>query len=180
MVRSSGVVSCLIAFFLGVLATQSVVADEAPWSQFRGPDGSGQTQQTGLPVNWTASDVTWRTELEGQGHSSVCLWDEQIFLTSARSADNGQVERYVVCLNRNDGQVIWRQTASLGPSEQLHKMNSFATPTCVCDGERVVAFFGAAESTVTTCRASHSGPATWAHFPARGVVPHRRSFLAIW
>ncbi len=142
MVRASCVVSCLMAFSIGVLVTQSAVAAEGQWSQFRGQDGSGHTQQTGIPVRWTASDVTWRTELEGQGHSSVCLWDEQIFLTSAQSTDNGQVERHVVCLNRNDGQVVWQQTASLGAAEQLHKMNSFATPTCACDGQRVVAFFG--------------------------------------
>ncbi len=142
MTRLRFLVGCIVTVFVGTLAVRPAIGEEGQWARFRGPDGSGHTRQTGLPLRWDAGDVTWRTELEGQGHSSVCLWDEKIFLTSARQNDDGLVERLVMCLNRNDGRVVWRQVASRGEAESLHKMNSFATPTCACDGQRVVAFFG--------------------------------------
>jgi outer membrane protein assembly factor BamB len=95
-----------------------------------------------VPTRWSADDVVWRTELPGRGHSSVCLWGERIFLTAARRTDAGKIERTVLCLDRGNGRQIWRQVASVTEAESLHRMNSFATPTCATDGEQVVAFFG--------------------------------------
>jgi len=77
--------------------------------------------------------------LKGRGQSSPIFWDERIFLTTASS--DGR-ERQVVCLNRNDGRTLWEKTAWTGEPESLHKMNTWASPTCATDGERVYAFFG--------------------------------------
>jgi len=92
-------------------------------------------------VKWSPADVAWRTELPGIGHSSPCLWDERIFLTSARKSGS-QVERYVICLDRGSGEILWKHRASAGEAEKVHSMNCFATATCATDGERIVAFFG--------------------------------------
>jgi outer membrane protein assembly factor BamB len=48
----------------------------------------------------------------------------------------------VFCLDRNDGKKLWQQTAWTGQPEPSHKMNGWASATCVTDGEVVVAFFG--------------------------------------
>ena len=130
---------------LGLLALlvlqQGQLSAESRWPAFRGADGLGQSADSDVPVTWNAGDVAWRTELTGTGHSSPCLWDDRVFLTGARK-NGGQVERYVICLNRADGKVLWQRLASTGPAEKLHTMNGFATATCATDGERVVAFFG--------------------------------------
>ena len=133
---------CLPAILIAATTLASAARAESNWPRYRGPDGSGHCAEANFPVRWGADDVVWRTELEGEGNSSVCLWGERIFLTTARRTDNGQVERIVLCLDRNDGRRIWRQVASVGDAESVHKMNSYATPTCATDGERVVAFFG--------------------------------------
>ena len=52
------------------------------------------------------------------------------------------VRRHLLCLDRSNGKVLWNQIVATGGGEQLHKMNSWATPSCATDGERVVAFFG--------------------------------------
>lgn len=114
---------------------------ETRWPRFRGPDGNGQSAEKNLPSKWGAADLAWRTELPGKGHSSPCLWDEMIFLTSAHEKD-GQVERLVICLQRDTGKILWQKAVPAGPPESVHNMNGFATPTCATDGERVVAFFG--------------------------------------
>ena len=142
MPRVSCVVCCLVVAFVGLLAVPPAVHAQSDWPRFRGPDGSGHCVEANLPVTWGPRDVVWRTELEGQGHSSACIWDQRIFLTTARKTASDEVERIVLCLDRADGRVIWRRVASVGQGESLHAMNSFATATCASDGERVVAFFG--------------------------------------
>lgn len=124
------------------LTAQPLASAEAHWPQFRGPDGSGHCSDGRVPVTWGPGDVAWRTELEGQGHSSPCIWGERVFLTTARKADAGQVERIVLAVDRASGKVLWRRAASVGGAEPVQRLNSFASATCATDGQRVVAFFG--------------------------------------
>lgn len=137
---------CGVCFFVAMcvsgMAWQPSPAAGGDWPRFRGPDGLGQCEETGLPVHWDAGDVAWRAELEGRGHSSACVSGGRIFLTTATRTDAGQVERIVLSLDRSDGRQIWRQVAWVGQAEKIHRMNSYATPTCATDGQRVVAFFG--------------------------------------
>ena len=97
---------------------------------------------TNLPVEFGASQIEWQTDLPVIGHSSPVVWGERIFLTGA-TQQGDSVRRHVVCLSRDSGRVLWNQVASVGAAESLHKMNSWATPSCATDGDRVVAFFGA-------------------------------------
>ena len=115
---------------------------ETIWPRFRGPDGTGQSADDNVPVQWGPRDVIWRTELKGLGHSSPCVWEKKIFLTGARKTANEQVERMVFCVDRNTGAAVWQQVASVGEAEVTHNMNGLASATCVTDGQRVVAFFG--------------------------------------
>ncbi len=115
---------------------------ETRWPKFRGPNGTGQSADDNVPVQWGPENVVWRTELIGQGHSSASIWDEKIFLTASRKTEDEQVERLVFCLDRNTGNIVWQQVASIGKAEVTHGMNGFASATCATDGQRVVAFFG--------------------------------------
>lgn len=134
------------AFHLGLYAAAlgccltSVVAAGENWPGWRGPRGDGHSAETQLPVSWDASAVAWKTTVAGRGQSSPVVWGERIFLTSA---EDGGRQRKVLCLDRATGKQIWQQVAGWkGQAEPLHKMNSWASATCVTDGELVVAFFG--------------------------------------
>ena len=109
------------------------------WSRWRGPDQNGHSAATNLPVEWSASDVAWKTDLKGQGQSSPVVAGNRIFLTSA--LENGR-QRIVMCLDRDGGRELWSKVAWTGDPEPSHKMNGWASATCVTDGERVYAFFG--------------------------------------
>lgn len=114
---------------------------ESCWPGFRGADGSGHSSVK-LPVKWSVDDVVWRTELTGKGHSSPCIWDDKIFLTSGLKSGSNRAKRLIICVEQRSGKVLWEKPVSQGDAESVHDMNSFATSTCVCDGQRVVAFFG--------------------------------------
>jgi outer membrane protein assembly factor BamB len=112
---------------------------EPAWPQWRGPRGDGHSAETGLPVEWDARAVVWKTPLKGKGQSSRVVWGERVFLTSA--LDGGRT-RQVLCVNRKDGAILWEREAWSGAPEPTHAMNGWASATCATDGERVVAFFG--------------------------------------
>ncbi len=121
------------------LAGTALLQAESNWTRFRGPLGTGHSEDTNVPTKWDEKAVVWKTELKGSGQSSVVNWGDQLFLTS--SNETGE-ERYVISLDKKTGNVLWERSVSVSAPESTHKMNSWATPTCVTDGERVVAFFG--------------------------------------
>ncbi|MCH7725161.1 MAG: PQQ-binding-like beta-propeller repeat protein, partial [Planctomycetes bacterium] len=131
--------------FLSLLLTSTLVLSsstalaENNWPGWRGPLGTGHSNEKGLPVEWSQDDVVWKTELPGFGQSSPVVWKDRIFLTSA--LENGR-QRIVFCVERASGKILWQQVAWNGSPEQTHRMNMFASATCATDGERVVAFFG--------------------------------------
>jgi outer membrane protein assembly factor BamB len=108
------------------------------WSRFRGPAGTGHYSGPALPTKWGPENVLWRVEIKGEGHSSPCSWQQRIFLTSA--TDQART-RLVLALDSRDGRRLWEKTISCASPEKTHRLNSFATPTCATDGERIVAFF---------------------------------------
>ena len=60
------------------------------WNQFRGPNGDGMSEATGLPVEFgESSRVRWKTAIHDEGWSSPVIWGDQIWLTAA-CADGSQ------------------------------------------------------------------------------------------
>ena len=124
-----------------VVASAAVQA-QTNWPRFGGEQGNFTSEEKGIPQSWTDSDVQWQVDLGGIGQSVPVVWDKRIFVTSSEQLSDGKVARFVHCLNRLDGKTIWKQQAATGPGESLHKMNTWATPSCATDGELVVAYFG--------------------------------------
>ena len=130
----------------------------ADWTRFRGPDGSGVSDDKGLPETWSASEnIVWKTPLPGFGSSSPITLGDKIFLTcySGYGLDQeqpGQQDRlvlHVLCVDRATGKILWDarsdpqlpETAYDGGRIRLH---GYASATPVTDGEAVYAFLGKA------------------------------------
>lgn len=131
------------------------------WPQWRGPEGNSVSRGNGLPVVWNGESgdgILWKAELPGDGASTPVAWGDSIFVTSqigsgpvaaygrgapgAPEAD-GPVTFVVICLDRRDGAIRWEKRApAAGELESVHPLHNLATPSCVTDGERVVAWFG--------------------------------------
>jgi outer membrane protein assembly factor BamB len=133
--RASWIASLLAPLTLAA----AMMGGESNWPRWRGPQQDGHSAESKLPVKWTAVDIAWKTPLPGIGQSSPIIWGDRIFLTSA--LDSGK-ERLVFCVDRTSGTILWQQTAWKGEPEPSHKMNGWASASCVTDGKIVVAFFG--------------------------------------
>lgn len=130
-------------FGIGILQCGIVLCQTfavgADWSGWRGPLQNGHSSETSLPIEWGADSVVWKTPLPGKGQSSPVIAGDRIFLTAA--LDSGR-QRVVMCLDRNDGKLLWSNVAWKGDPEVSHIMNGWASATCATDGELVYAFFG--------------------------------------
>jgi outer membrane protein assembly factor BamB len=112
---------------------------ETNWPRWRGPDGNGHSSETDLPVKWSAENIVWQTTLPGIGQSSPIVWGDRTFLTAALKDGH---ERLVLCVDRKSGKLLWQQSAWKGEPGPVHRMNGWASASCVTDGQIVVAFFG--------------------------------------
>jgi len=150
---------------LSVLATH--VEGDAPenWPQWRGPLATGAAPHGDPPLHWNEAEGTnirWKADIPGRGHSSPVVWSDRIFLTSAvpfgtplpprpstapGNHDNLPVthrHKFVaLAVSRSSGKILWQQTLREAlPHEQGHHTGSLASNSPVTDGEHLFAFFG--------------------------------------
>ncbi len=155
-----------LSFLLIVVAA---VVDEPNWPQWRGPHRNGVASATGLPLEWSAGEnVLWKTAIEGRGHSSPVVWGDRLFLTTDIEGEkiegasapehirDGEVYLHpdsqsgdrrhtlkVLALDTATGATVWSRTAHDGRVyDNRHRVNTYASPTAVADGERVYVYFG--------------------------------------
>ncbi len=109
----------------------------AEWTQFRGPNGAGNSPETGLPVEFGPNqNVVWKTALP-RGNSSPALTADRIFLTGAEGN-----HLLTLCLNRQTGKILWRREIIADRAEVLHPLNDPASSSPITDGVNVYVFFG--------------------------------------
>ncbi len=160
---------CLIALIAGGDASLPANRGTANWPQWRGPDGTGVSTETGLPLEWGRNkNLRWVTPIPGRGHSSPIVWGNRIFLTTDLEGEiipgakavthisEGKVFKHpesiggdkrhtlkVLCVNRDSGKLLWEQTAFDGKVyDDRHRKGSYASPTAATDGARIYAWFG--------------------------------------
>src|SRR5687767_11088092 len=68
----------------GVQAQAQVqLADQAHWAQWRGPFFNGMARGD-APTGWSdTSNIKWKADIPGRGHSTPVIWGDRIFLTTA-------------------------------------------------------------------------------------------------
>jgi len=117
-----------------------IKAQEVVWPQFRGVNSSGIAKEGQSPPEKldTATNLLWKTAVP-EGHSSPCIWDNQIFLTGV---DKDSEAFFTFCIDRKTGEQIWLQTIKTDTVETVHAISSPANATVATDGERVYAYFG--------------------------------------
>jgi outer membrane protein assembly factor BamB len=124
----------VLTLLLLVLILPCVDSTAEEWTRFRGPNGSGISTATGIPVTWSEDDYQWQINLPVQGSSSPVLWGRQIFLTGD-DAENGQ--RSILCIDADSGQIQWRRDYAF-EDHYLHRDNDFASGTPCVDEDGVI------------------------------------------
>ena len=150
----------------GLLARAASAGDAMTnWPQWRGPLATGVAPHGDPPLKWNEADGTnirWKSEIPGRGHSTPVVWDDRIFLTTAipvgdalpphpstapGNHDNLPVthrHRFVaLAVSRSTGKILWqRKLREALPHEQGHYTASLASNSPVTDGEHLFVFFG--------------------------------------
>jgi outer membrane protein assembly factor BamB len=116
------------------LLSASAAAQE--WTRFRGPNGSGVSNDTGFPTEFDKStNMVWRSPVR-PGKSSPVLSGRHIFLTAY---ENGKL--YTQCFDRESGKLVWERSVDRARTEPANSLNHPAAITPVTDGDNVYSFF---------------------------------------
>ncbi|MCH2181538.1 MAG: PQQ-binding-like beta-propeller repeat protein [Mariniblastus sp.] len=164
--------SCFQYVLAGLIACLIVVSDPLPsqaedWPRFRGPNGTGQSQATGLPQKWTANDYRWTQKLVGSGSSAPVIWGNRLFVTSC---DSETAEFFVECLDVNTGQQAWKTSFSSEPY-RIHRRNSYASSTPAVDQDHLYVTYASPDHTYLVAL-DHQGKEVWRRDFGRWVSQH--------
>lgn len=162
-------VSRITSIALLVFLSLTTAGSAANWPGWRGPDGSGISNEKNLPAEWSPTkNIKWKTPIAGRGHSSPIVWGKYVFLTTAVEGDAvsgakaakhlidgkewvhpdsvGADRKHtfkVIALDRDSGKILWEANAWEGtPYDNRHRKSSYAASTPATDGRMVYAFFG--------------------------------------
>ncbi|QDV20399.1 Polyvinylalcohol dehydrogenase precursor [Gimesia panareensis] len=146
--------SRIAVFALLMLISSSVQAD---WMRFRGPNGSGVSDETlATPAEWSSQkNLKWKVALPGPGSSSPIIVGDKVFVTcwsgygtsrNAPPGDQKDLRRHLICLDRKTGKILWdRSVKPVLPEDVYTGMfaeHGFASHTPTSDGKHVYAYFG--------------------------------------
>ncbi len=134
------------------------------WARFRGPNGSGLSDSTNIPVEFTKENTRWKIELDGIGHSSPVVWKNHIYLLSADPEREG--ERSLICYSSNTGAELWRIADHYEPHASNKKLNTYASCTPVTSAEGVY-FISSTGNKLCVRAVSHDGKPHWQQY-----LPH--------
>lgn len=146
--------SRVAVFALLMLISSSVQAD---WMRFRGPNGSGVSDETqATPAEWSSQkNLKWKVALPGPGSSSPIIVGDKVFVTcwsgygmsrNEPPGDQKDLRRHLICLDRKTGKILWdRSVKPVLPEDVYTGMfaeHGFASHTPTSDGKHVYAYFG--------------------------------------
>lgn len=115
----------------------SVCAAGADWPRFRGPNGSGVGDGTGLPVDFgPAKNVAWKTAVPF-GRSSPVIAGDRVFLTAS---ENDVL--FTLAYDLKTGHELWRRSVRPAALKKIYSANDPASPTPAADGANLYVFFG--------------------------------------
>lgn len=155
--RSASALRCALLAIVSLfsIAEHAAAADE--WPQFRGPDGQGHTDATGLPLTWSeAENIAWKTAVPGRGWSSPVVSGDEIWLTTAI---DDQRSLRAVAISLDSGKLL--RDLEVFHYENLPPINgknSYASPTPVIEAGRLYIHFG---TFGTACLDTADGRVVW-------------------
>lgn len=137
----------LFAFIASVSMVSIATADD--WQVFRGPAGDGSSTLKNLPIEWSIDkNVTWKTDLPGEGWSSPVVYKGVVYLTAAiaqsKTDETSAYDLMVFGINLDNGEVRWKKTVFVQPADapRRHQKNSHASPTPIVQDDQLYVHFG--------------------------------------
>ena len=109
------------------------------WPAWRGALGDGTVSDPDAPIGWKLpKNQVWKTPIPGKGHASPIIIGDRIYVVAVIEETE---TRELLCLERKSGKELWRKVVLKSPLERVHRLNSRASSTPSCDGERIYLSF---------------------------------------
>ncbi|HTS29548.1 MAG TPA: PQQ-binding-like beta-propeller repeat protein [Bryobacteraceae bacterium] len=123
------------AWILLALGAALPAARSADWPQFRGPQRTGISQETGLLQEWPAAGpkLVWRLRDIGDGYGPPSVVGGRIFIVSNRGLDN----EFVQALSVEDGKTLWTTRLGKVGNPDMQPSYPMARSTPTVDGDRM-------------------------------------------
>lgn len=126
------------------------------WTHFRGNNLNGIAESEDIPLNWDESVIKWKTEIQGRGYSSPVIFDNQIWVTTAKPDGKGL---YAVCVDFKSGKILYDiKVFSPDEVEGKHDLNTYATPTPCIEKGFLYVHYG---NSGTACINTKNGSIVW-------------------
>ena len=136
--KRSSLLSVIILLISTTLPPGSRAND---WPGWRGPQRNGVTNDSGVPLTWSATEnILWKAPLSGAGISSPAIQDDCVFITESDGTDHGELR--VRCLDRMTGGERWVQQLWGTSPTLFYPRSGMASPSPVTNGKHVFTFFG--------------------------------------
>ncbi len=147
----------ICSFVFVVMVFACFVPVHGNWSEWRGPTADGHSDAVELPIHWSETkNIAWKTAIHDFGYSTPVVWDDQIWLTTAK--EDGTV-LYAVCIDRNSGNITKDiEVFHVENPQHINPLNTYATPSAVVEAERVYVHYG---TFGTACINTLSGEILW-------------------
>jgi len=127
---------CLILMLVFVAWPPGV--DAADWPQWRGPERTGVSKETGLLKQWPSGGpkLLWRVDDVGNGYGSPIVAGKIVYVQGNLGMEN----EYVLALSTGDGKALWtRRIGNVGnPDQQPPYPSARSTPSV--DGDVLYAY----------------------------------------
>jgi outer membrane protein assembly factor BamB len=94
----------LLGVLLAGIALSAAPAAPLDWPQWRGPDRTGLSKETGLMRQWPAAGpaLVWSAGSLGRGYGSIAVSGDRIYLQGMQGANSGVSAR-----NPAAGKPVW-------------------------------------------------------------------------
>src|SRR5688572_32343084 len=145
-----------ILFLVFIVIAATIITAQGPattdWPQWRGPDRTGLSKETGLMKQWPASGPPrlWTISNLGAGYGAVAVSGDRIFVQSLVGRQSA-----VASLNRADGKLVWSKALGSGGNNDRGP-GPRSTPTV--DGDRVYVL---TENGDLACLRTLDGASVW-------------------
>lgn len=140
------------ALFMVMVLFAAMQAND--WPQWRGPDRSGISKETGLLQTWTADgpSLRWKANDLGTGYSSPTIVKGKVFLQTTKD----DVE-YAIALDEKDGKKLW-STAIGKVGENKGPQYPGTRSSLTVDGDLI---YGLASDGQLACLSASDGSLKW-------------------
>ncbi|MEM7145672.1 MAG: PQQ-binding-like beta-propeller repeat protein [Verrucomicrobiota bacterium] len=117
------------------------------WAYWRGPNMDGSSSESGLPEKFSQTEnVKWSMDMPSPSASVPIVWEDRVFVSYADPDESGDFDKgdlVAMCLDRETGEVLWRDVAGTGYAKD--DRSNFSAPSPTTNGEVVVFFYGSGE-----------------------------------